>query len=158
MAGLTFLLACAIADEAIGIGEWARRLEVRLESRRRLLPGADIAVVFVVIYEGGALKGVVASSRLVEHGDIRLDALILDQPGEVRRRAVGGVRHQFLGPETEALLRPLKHPALCGHLSLPHRSRRFNVDDHRVIEIDQIVATVQVLEQCLLHHRPLAHH
>ena len=94
--------------------------------------------------EGGPLEGVIAAGGLVEHGDMRLDAFILDQPGKVRGGAVSGIGHQLLGPQAEALLRALDHPALGGHLGLAHRGCRLDIDDHRMVEVDQIVGGVGV--------------
>ena len=73
---------------------------------------------------------------------MRLDAVALDQPGQVGGRAIGCVGHEALEPEVEALLRPLDHPALGGHLGLPYRGRGLDIDDHRMIEVDQIVGAV----------------
>lgn len=103
-----------------------------------------MAVVLVVEGEDGALEGAVAAGGLVEDWDVRLDASTLDQPGEVRRGAVCGIGHEPLGPKAEALLRSFDHPALCGHLCLSDRGPRLDIDDHRVIEVDQIVGGVSV--------------
>lgn len=68
----------------------------------------------------------------------------VDQPPQVSCGAIGGVRNEPLGPDVEALLRSLDHSALSGHFGLPHRGRRLGIDDHRVIEINQIVGTVGI--------------
>jgi hypothetical protein len=47
----------------------------------------------MVIDEVGALEAAIVAGRLVEHRDMRLDALVLDQPGQVGRRAIGRVGH-----------------------------------------------------------------
>ena len=63
---------------------------------------------------------------------------------KVRRGAIGGVGNEPLGPDMEALLRSLDHSALSGHFGLSHRGRRLDIDDHRVIEVDQVVGAVGI--------------
>ena len=48
----------------------------------------------MIIDEVGALEAAIAAGGLVEHRDMRLDAHILDQPGQVGSRAIGGVGHE----------------------------------------------------------------
>jgi hypothetical protein len=58
-------------------------LKLRCARLRRLPPGADIAVVFMVIDEVGALEAAILPGGLVEHRCVRLDALVFYRPSQV---------------------------------------------------------------------------
>src|SRR5688500_16989382 len=88
-AALAVLLTCAVADGPVVIDACARRAEVAIGSLQAIATGTDVAVVFMVIDEVGALEAAIVPGGLVEHGDVRLDALVLDQPGQVGGRPVG---------------------------------------------------------------------
>ena len=75
---------------------------------------------------------------------MRCDAPVLDQPGQVGSRAISRVGYEALGPDAEAVLRPFDHSSLRGHFGLAHRRRRFDIDDYRVIEVNQIVRAVGI--------------
>src|SRR6266568_289205 len=58
-------------------------------------------------------EGPVLAFRLVDYRDVRCNLLVVDEPIEVRSRAVGGIGRQALGFEIEALLvEPPHHPRL----------------------------------------------
>jgi hypothetical protein len=46
---------------------------------------------------------------MIEHRDVGLDAALMDKPGEILGRIVGGIGSQSLRIETEALLGALDH-------------------------------------------------
>lgn len=52
----------------------------------------------------------------VEHRDMRLDLALFDQPGQVRRRAVGAVGGKVLWLQPEALGGAVEHGARSTHL------------------------------------------
>ena len=78
----------------------------------------------------------------VEHRDVRLDPALMDQPGQLLGRAVGGVGGQPLGLEAEAVLRPLDHALALRHLGLADGGGRLDIDDDGVFEVDQVVGRV----------------
>src|SRR5689334_1731487 len=119
-AGVTVELACAVAHQAVFVDERAG-LAIHLSSLPQALAAwAEVAVVGVIVDEVGSFERSIASRRLVEHRDVRLDALLLGKPSEVCRIAIPSVGRQALGPEPEARLRALDHPPGGGHLGLPH--------------------------------------
>src|SRR5215207_4784971 len=129
-AGVAVELARAVAHQAVLINERAW-FAIHLPSLPQALAArADVAVIGMIVDEVGSFERSVASRRLVEHGDVRLDALLLDEPSEVGRIAIASVGCQALGPEPEARLGALDHPPGGGHLGLPtwspprRRSRR----------------------------------
>jgi hypothetical protein len=68
--------------------------------------------------------------------------MLVDQPTQHIGRAIGAVGHQSGGIEIEAFHRTFDH-APCGKdLGLPDRRGRFNIDDDRVLDIDQIVGGI----------------
>jgi hypothetical protein len=68
-----------------------------------------------------------------------VDVALVDEPRKVGRIAIACVRRQPLRPQAEALLCALDHAALRSDLGLAHRCCRLHIDDHSMIEIDQIV-------------------
>jgi len=76
----------------------------------------------------------------------------MDEPGQVLGRAVGGVCGQPLGPEAEAVLRPLDHGARGTHLRLPDGAARLGIDNDGMIEVDQIVGGILGREPHDRHH------
>src|SRR5271163_2852838 len=73
---------------------------------------------------------------------MRLDTALVHQPGEVLGRTIGGVSRQPLRPQAEALLRTVDHPLLRCHLGLANRGGRLNIDDDRVLQVDQVIGAV----------------
>ena len=110
-----------------------------VELPQGLAARTDVGVGLAVVGEVGALEGPVLSRRLVEDGDVRLDAVLLDKPVEHRRRAVGAVGDQPLRVETEALHRSLHHGSRGADLGLADGAGRLDIDDDRVVGIDQVV-------------------
>src|SRR5262249_14246701 len=70
-----------------GLAGWAG-VKVALLIERKILP----------------TEGPVLAFRLVYYRDVRRNLLVVDEPIEVRSRAVGGIGRQALGFEIEALL------------------------------------------------------
>lgn len=54
----------------------------------------------------------------------------------------GAPRSRLPRGDEEALLRPVDHAALGGHLGLADSGRRLDIDDHCVLEIDQVVGGI----------------
>jgi len=84
---------------------------------------------------------------MIENGNVRRDLLLLDEPGEIVRRAICGVGDEIIRLQTEALFRALQHRLRRADLCLPDGARRFDVDDHPMIRIDQIIGRVG--EECM---------
>src|SRR5947207_10884881 len=75
---LAFQLAGAIAHHAVLIDKRARH-SIDFLALPEFLPGrADIAVALVVIGKVLAREGAVGMLGFVEHGDVRLDPLLID--------------------------------------------------------------------------------
>ncbi len=89
-AGKEVCLACAVSPEAILIDAGSRFGIVAIILSQRFSAGAPIAVVVLVVAEVRAFEGAVAPGGMVEHRNMRRDAL-LDQPGEVVCRSIAGV-------------------------------------------------------------------
>ena len=85
---------------------------------------------------------------------MRLDAFLFHQPRQVRRGAIGCVRYKPMRPDAEALLCPVNHSSLCCHFGLPNRRCRLDIDDHRMIEVDQIIGAVGVKGPLTRGRRP----
>src|SRR5882762_3481017 len=73
---------------------------------------------------------------------MRRNPLGLDEPVKRRRRAVGTVSSEPVGPETKSLGGALDHGSGCAHLGLPDRARRFDIEDDRGLQVDQIVICI----------------
>src|SRR3979490_1576768 len=73
---------------------------------------------------------------------MRLDAVLVDQPAEHLSRAIGAVAEKTGWIKIEALHRAFDH-TFCGqNLGLPDRGRRFDINDDRVVDIDQVVGGI----------------
>lgn len=96
--------------------------------------GGEVELVSCAI--GSSQAQAIQLQDALEVGKQHFDLLALAAWHEIR---VGG--GDIAG---EALLRSLDHPSLGGHFGLPHRSRGLDIDDHRVIQVDQIVGAVCV--------------
>lgn len=100
------------------------------------------SVSLVVIGEVVAREGAVLAGRLVEYSHMRLDAVLVNQPTLHVGRAIGTVAHQLGVIEIEAFHRTLDHAPCCEDLGLPHRRGCFDIDDDRILDIDQIIGGV----------------
>src|SRR2546430_1850992 len=63
----------------------------------------------------------------------------MNKPVQHLGRVIGGVTDQPGAVESEAFERALDHALGCRHLGLPDRCRRFDIDDNRVVDIDQVI-------------------
>ena len=68
-----------------------------------------------------------------------LDAALVNQPAEHLGGSVGGVTGEALRVEIEALFATLDHPLGGRDLGLTHGGRGLDINNHGVIEIDQVV-------------------
>src|ERR1044071_5481912 len=99
----------------------------------------------MVVSEVLARESAIRSS--VEHGDVRLNAVLVDKPAEHLGRAIAAIAKQATWVQVKALDRPLNH-SFCSHnLSLPEGCCRLDIDNDRVLDIDQIVGGIG--EECL---------
>src|SRR4029450_1113994 len=108
----------------------------------RLAAGAGVDIALMVISELLAREGAVVAGGLIEHGHMRRDAMLISQPAEHLGRAVGAVAEKAAGIEIEAINGPLDHPLCRQDLGLPDRGRCFDINDDRVVDVDQIVGRV----------------
>src|SRR5437016_11597417 len=91
---LAIQLAGAVAHHAVLVDERARH-SIDFLALPEFLPGrADIAVALVVIGKVVAREGAVGALGFVEHRDVRLDPVLMNQPVQHLRRAVGGIADQ----------------------------------------------------------------
>src|ERR1044072_5189880 len=93
----------------------------------------------MVVSEILARESAIHSSRLVEHGDVRVNPVLVDKPAEHLGRAIAAIAKQATWVQVKALDRPLNH-SFCSHnLSLPDGCCRLDIDNDRVLDIDQII-------------------
>ena len=71
-----------------------------------------------------------------------LNAVLIDKPAKHLGRTVGAVAHQSGGVEIEALHRAFDHAFGGENLRLPDRGGRLDIDDDRIVGIDQIICRV----------------
>ena len=65
------------------------REQIRLDEV--LAAGTDIEIVPVVIAERGVLEAAGPAACMVEDGDMRLNAALMDEPGKISRIAIAGI-------------------------------------------------------------------
>jgi hypothetical protein len=114
---LAIQLAGAIAHHAVAVDEGPRH-PIDLLPLPEFLPGrADVAVALVVIGEVVAREGAVGMLGFVEHRDVRLDPVLIDQPVQHLGRSIGGVADQPGRIEIEAFERALDHARFAASTS-----------------------------------------
>jgi hypothetical protein len=116
-------LAGAVADEAVGIDVGTRGREVAVPWLEVLATRADIAISFFVEREVGARERAVTAGGMVDHGDVWFDAFFLDQPDKIGPVAIAAIANQSLGPQAEALMRPLDPASGAGRSLGPDGSQ-----------------------------------
>lgn len=79
-AGVAVELAGAVAQHAVLVDERPILAIDLLPLPQPFAGRAHIAVVLVVEGEGRTLEGVGAAGRMIDYGDVWLDAALLDQP------------------------------------------------------------------------------
>ncbi len=146
--------AGAIADRVVLRRPGARNLEGPPAVLQQLARRTGVGVCLVVVGEVVAGEGPVLALGLIEDRDVGLDALLVHQPLKHLGRAVGGVGGQTLGPQAQAFLGALDHGSAGCQLALAHGGGRFDVDDHRVIQVDQVVGAVGEAGRSRLRGRP----
>jgi len=106
-------------------------------------PGrAAVGVSGVVVGEIVAREATVSALGFVEHWDMRLDTAIVHEPVQHLGRAIGAVADQALGIQVEVLQRALDHALCRQHLGLADRRRRLDIDNDRMVGIDEIVGRI----------------
>src|SRR5215831_11130975 len=81
----------------------------------------------MIVAEIVAREGPVLTCRLVEHGYMRLDSVLIDQPAEHLGRAIGAIAHEPSGED----------------FGLPDRRCCFDINNDSVLDIDQIVGGIR---------------
>lgn len=87
----------------------------------------------------GSAEGAVFALASLPHGHVRRDVLLFDDPTENLRRAIGRIADQPSGLHAKALLNPFDHRLRRSHLGRSDRRRRYDIQDHGALHIDQIV-------------------
>src|SRR3954471_6600867 len=132
--------------------ELARAIQKRLalvHGAARSEPLSARAVVDIagrIISKVAAREGAIIPLRLVEHGDMWRDALLLDQPVQHRSCTISGIADKPLRLEAKALLCSLDHGLRRADLGLANGAGRFDIDDDAELHVDQII--VGVSEEC----------
>src|SRR5258708_39807257 len=96
-------------------------------SRQGLTRRTVIDVAGRIISKVAAREGAVISLRLVEHGDMWRDALLLDQPVQHRSCTISGIADKPLRLEAKALLCSLDHGLRRADLGLANGAGRFDM-------------------------------
>ena len=91
----------------------------------------------MVIGEVVAREDPVCAGRLIEDCNVRLDAVLIDQPGEHLGRAIAAVTEEPAWIEIKPLQRALDHALSGQYLRLADCRRCLNIDDDRVLDVDQ---------------------
>ena len=120
-------------DAASGNGVCASELD-QLFARR-----AGVTVAFGVEGKIGAGERAVGSVGLVEDRNVRRDLLAFVQPSQALRRTVGAVGGQECGLYAEARLGSLQHCPRRSDFRLSDGARGFDIDDHTMVGVDQVV-------------------
>ena len=89
----------------------SRRQRKKIEMLKLLAGRAGVGIGLMIVGELGPAECAVASLRLIEDRDVRLDPALMHQPGEVLGRAVGTVGGEPCRPEPEPILRSCDHGA-----------------------------------------------
>src|SRR3984885_6153503 len=131
-----WLLRAALRFEWAYIAvEFACMIQERLAfmhgmARSELLSAwAVVKVACRIIAKVVAREGAVISLRLVEHGDMWRDALLLDEPVQHRSRPVSGIPDKPPRLETKALLRSLDHRPRRSDLGLANGAGGLDIND-----------------------------
>lgn len=149
-----------------------------------LASGTVVDVAGVIISEVLAREDPICARRLVEHRNVRLDPVLVNQPAKHLGRAIAAVADESARIGIESFERAFNHAFGGQHLGLPGSpwSPRHRNDD-RVLDIDQVVrrlgeeglATIrprpaqqvigrdmpfdrELIEQCSLFDLPMPHH
>ena len=79
--------------------------------------------------------------RAVDARDARIN-LAIHEPAEHRAGAVGGIGDHPVGDQVELVFHPCQHGLRRPKLSLPDGTGAFDVQDHTVIRVDQIIVGI----------------
>lgn len=120
----------------------ARRGIVAMELHQVLTGRAGVAVLLGVEHEVGTRQGAVPAIGLIEHRDVLCDAPPLDQEGQVLSGAIGAVGNQALRLQPDALRGTVEHRARGADLGLADGAARLDIEDDRVLGIDQLVGGI----------------
>ena len=132
----------AIAHHAVFIDEPARHAVAFLARAELFARRADIGVRLVIVAEVGPLEAAIAARGLVEDRDVRLDPAFIHHPAQHLRRAIGGIGNQRCGIEAEAIIGVFDHALHRPGLGLADWRGGRDIDDNRVLQIDEIVGAV----------------
>ncbi len=141
-AGVAIRLAGAIAHQIVPVDErgW---LLVQLPARPQQLSGrADIGVRLGIIVELPAREGAVLALRLVEDRDVRCDPAMLDQPVEHGCGAICGIGDEAFGVQIEPRHGAVDHPACRTGFCLSDGTAGLDIDDHRIVGVNQVVCRI----------------
>ena len=119
----------------------------------RLAIGAPVLILLLVEDEVAAREGSIVPFGLFPYGDMRGDAGI-NQPSKELASSVGRVRQEAFGLQVEPSLGALDHRLGGLDLVVPASWGRFDVDDHRVLDVDQVIEPVAELHSLVRFRCP----
>jgi len=96
----------------------------------------------MVVAELGAWETSSPSTHVIEDGNVWFDTTLMDESGNVGGIAIAGIGGQTLRPDAKAFLRPVDHNSLRCHLSWADGRGGFDINNHSVCQIDEIIGAV----------------
>lgn len=73
---------------------------------------------------------------------MRLNTLLMNEPAKHLCRSIGGIARQTVRTKIEALIAAFNHGFGCRDLGLADGGGGFDIDNDRMIEIDQVVCRI----------------
>jgi hypothetical protein len=119
------LIAIALAGDVKHRGTVVHQRSGRCED---LAAGTAIDVTCVITGEVLARQGPVYAGRLVEHCNVWLDPVLIEQPAEHLGRAIPAVAEESARIEIEPFERALNHALGGQHLRLPDCRGRLGIE------------------------------
>ena len=132
----------AVANEPvlIDVRRWDR---IVLAAREQLFAaGTYIKIILMVVAELSALVASSPAAPMIENGNMRFDATLMDKPGDVGGIALTSIGGEAPWPNAKALLRPIDHRSLRRHLGGANGGGGFNINNYGVFQIDEIIGAV----------------
>lgn len=98
--------------------------------------------MLVIVAELVALETSGPASGMIKNWNMWFDAALMDKPGDIGGIAITSIGGQAPGPDAKSFLRPVDHRSLRCHLGRTDSRGGFNIDNHGVCQIDEIVGAV----------------
>jgi hypothetical protein len=114
----------------------------------------DVDAATPVPSEVGKQERAILAFALVPHRDVRRDLLLADQPAEEAAGAIGRIHSEPLGLQIKAPLGAIDHGSSPSDFVVGPGWRRLDIDDDRVLDIDEVVEHVAELHALVGLGRP----